>query len=414
MTAFLTAWLFAQVLSTLLVWHFTWGLGRPISVPNTPRVAILVAVKGSDDAFDGFFAGLMHQTYPHYRVIFAVEADDDPVVAPIEARRADAPDRISLVVAGLSVDEGQKITNLRAALARTTAQDEILVFADADMWPGPDWLLRLVEPLVRRGADVATAYPWLVLQDRVLPTLVLGSISAGIATLPRAPLLNAAWGGSMAIRRERFETLGIADAWRGAISDDLQLTNVVIRAGGSIVIPKELLLRTPAVMKGFASVIDQAQRWYTLVRLHMPVTYALAVAGTTFMAGGWIAGIVEALMGGGAGMVAVVGALALAVVRTGGRAILVARLWGRRGLAENRAFLLADPLVSPLAAIVNAALAWSSLRIRRLTWAGVTYELGGVQEIKVLSREPHPAGPAHETMAFLTNQGRRRVPAKRS
>jgi len=268
------------------------------------------------------------------------------------------------------------------------------------MWPAPDWLLHLVRPLVEDGADVVSAYPWLVLQDRALPTFVLASISAGIATLPRAPFLNAAWGGSMAIRRDRFETLGIADAWRGAISDDLQLTNVVIRAQGSIVVPRELLLRTPADTSGFASVIEQAQRWYALVRLHMPVTYALAVAGTTFMAGGWIAALVGAGTGARVGLVAAVGALALAVVRAGGRAVLVARLWGREGLAENRAILLADPLVGPLAAIVNAGLAWSSLPIRRLTWAGVTYELGGVQEIKVLSREPHPAGPAHETIAF--------------
>jgi hypothetical protein len=400
MTVFLLLWLFVQALSTLLVWHFTWGLGRPISVPRAPRVAVLVAVKGHDVAFDEFFDGLMHQAYPDYRVIFAVEADDDPVVAAIEARRVDAPDRLSLVVAGLSVDEGQKITNLRAALARVTQEDEILVIADADMWPAPDWLLRLVQPLVAGGADVVSAYPWLVLQDRALSTLVLASISAGIATLPRAPFLDAAWGGSMAIRRDRFETLSVTDAWRGAISDDLQLTNVVIQAGGSIVVPRELLLRTPADTSGFASVVDQAQRWYALVRLHMPVTYALAVAGTTFMAGGWIAGIVEALTGARVGMVTAVGALALATVRAGGRAILVARLWGRRGLAENRAFLLADPLVSPLAAIVNAGLAWSSLRIRRVTWAGVAYELGGVQEIKVLSRERHSAGPAAEAIAF--------------
>src|SRR5471032_2342030 len=167
MTTFLALCLVGQAISALLVWRFTWQLGRPALLDKEPRVVIVVAVKGHTVEFDEYVENLFTQDYPNYRVIFAVEADGDPVVAAIEKRRAADPERIKLIVAGFSVDEGQKVTNLCAALGATTPEDEILVLADADIWPERDWLRRLVEPINRGAADVVTAYPWIVVQDQI-------------------------------------------------------------------------------------------------------------------------------------------------------------------------------------------------------------------------------------------------------
>jgi glycosyltransferase involved in cell wall biosynthesis len=397
MTAFFALWLVGQAISVLLVWRFTWQLGRPALLEKAPRVVIVVAVKGHTVEFDEFLEILFMQDYPNYRVIFAVEADRDPVVATIEKRFAADPERVKLIVAGLSIDEGQKVTNLRAALAATAPIDEILVLADADILPERDWLRRLIEPINRGEADVVTAYPWIVVQDRRLSTLVLASIFAGIAILPRLTCLNAASGSSIAMRREQFGALRILDAWRGAISDDLQLTSVVKRAKKSIVLPRELLLRTPTTTRGFVDVINQAQRWYMLVRIYLPGTYAFAAAVATFIAAGWICATFAVLVGRADGAITLVLGVVLAVLRTLGHAIIVMRLWGKAGLAENRRFLLANPLVTPLATMVNAALVWSSLLRHQTTWAGTTYEVRGPQETKVLSRTCAQRSRRHET-----------------
>jgi ceramide glucosyltransferase len=387
MITFLVLWLIGQAISVLLVWRFAWQLGRPAALlDKEPRVVIVVAVKGHSIAFDAFLATLFAQDYPNYRVIFAVEADGDPVLDAIEKRRAADPERVKLVVAGLSIDEGQKVTNLRAALGATAPADEILVLADADILPERDWLRRLVGPIDRGEADVVTAYPWIVVQDRRPSTLVLASIFAGIAILPRLTCLNAASGSSIAMRREQFIALRIVDAWRGAMSDDLQLTNVVKRARASIVMPRELLLRTPTTTRGFVDVISQAQRWYMLVRTYLPRTYAIAAAGATVIAAGWICSTLAMLAGRADGVMTLGLGLVLAALRTLGHAVIVMRLWGTAGLAENRLFLLANTLVTPLATIINAALVWSSLLRHRTTWAGTTYEVRGPQETKVLSR----------------------------
>jgi len=386
MITLLLIWLAAQALSAVMVWLFTIGLGRRERLDGKPQVAVMVAVKGHEHEFDGFLAALLAQDYPAYRVIFTVEAAGDAAIPAIETYRARYPDRLSLVIAGRGHDEGQKSTNLRAAAAQLTPADDIIVLADADIWPEPDWLTRLVAPLVRQEGDVVSGFSWLIVKDQRLSSFVLASMAASVATLPRYSFFNACWGGSTALTQERFKALGFPDAWRGTLSDDLQLTNAVQRAGLTIAAPREILLRTPLLTKGFADIAAGARRWYMLVRVHMPQAYAITVAAMTFMAAGWIVALIGALVGNVDAEDILVAALALSIFRSAGRATLVARLWGSSGIAENRAFLLADPFVTPLATCANAAFGWSALTMRRTTWAGITYEMRGPKVVKIIAR----------------------------
>jgi cellulose synthase/poly-beta-1,6-N-acetylglucosamine synthase-like glycosyltransferase len=388
MTAFLWIWLAAQVIGGALVWLFIVGLGRPARLTEAPRVAIVVAVKGHAEEFDEFLVRLFEQDYPAFRVIFAVESVDDAAVPAIEKCRSFAPDRVTLVVAGRRRDEGQKTTNLRAAVATLTPEDEIVVLADADIWPEPDWLARMVAPLVADEADVVSGFAWLIVKDGRLSSYALAAMAASIATIPRLPLLNPAWGGCTAMTQETFRELGIAEEWRGTLSDDLQLTNVVQEAGGRIRAPREILLRTAVKTNGFADIAAEARRWFMLARVYVPATYWLTVAAMSFSALGWIAAVLGTLALRLDAAVVLLLALGLGQVRAFGRACLVKRLWGDAGLAENARYLRFDPLLSVLAAILNAFYGWSAVFMRRTTWAGITYEIAGPQEVLVVARAP--------------------------
>ncbi len=386
MTVFLLLWLAAQVVSVIAVIGFCVGIGRQAPSSRQPAVAVIVAVKGRDVQFDPFAESLFDQDYANYRVIFAVESDHDPAVAAIEAWRQRVGDRVMLVVAGLANDEGQKTANLRAAVSRLTPRDEVLVLADADIVADRSWIRHLVAPLMAGDADIVSGFTWVVVADRRPSTFLLASMSAGLSTFPRFPFLNAAWGGSTAMLRRTFEELGIAKAWRGTLSDDLQLTAIAQRAGCRIAAPPEVLPRTLAHTAGFAAVAAQARRWYMLVRVYVPVTYALMLAGTSFLAAGWLAGAAGAAMADPVALAVVAAAFGCAVLRDFSRGLVVARIWGRAGVAENLAFLLANPLITPLASLCNAGFAWSALMMRRTTWAGITYELRAPQQVKILSR----------------------------
>lgn len=386
MVTFLLLWLAVQALSVAIVWFFTIGLGKQVKIETAPRVVVIVAVKGPDAEFEHFLGDLFAQDYPFFRVIFAVESIDDPAVALINAYQDQRSDRISIVIAGLSQDEGQKTTNLRAALKQTGLSDDVVVFADANIRPARDWLRRLVAPLVNGSGDIVSGFAWIVVKNRSLASFVLASMSAALVTLPRLPLLNEAWGGSTAMRRERCEALYLDQARRGTLSDDLQLTAAAQRAAYTIAAPREILLRSFIAAGGFRDIVAEALRWLLFFRVYLPATFVIAIVGLTFIAAGWVVAFGGALTGHIEAIEILLAAFALMLLRTAGRALIVARLWGKPGLKENQLFFVIDPVAAPLAAIFTTACSWAALFTRKTTWAGITYEIRGPQQVRVLSR----------------------------
>ena len=317
MTAFLMLWLSAQAVSVVAVLIFCASLGRAPRLARVPRVAVLVAVKGHNVQLDPFLRSLFDQDYPDYRAHLRGGIGGRSGGRRDRAVAGAARARVALVVAGLSVDEGQKTTNLLAAVARLEPDDEVIVLADADIVADRDWITQLVAPLTRGEADLVSGFTWVVATDRRPPTFLLASIAAALSTFPRLPFLNAAWGGSTALTRQTFEKLGVAAAWRGTLSDDLQLTAIAQRARCRIAAPSDVLPRTLGHTAGFAAVAAQARRWYMLVRVYLPVTYALMLAGATFIASGWIVALAGAV--GGDALAAKVFAGALVCARAARR-----------------------------------------------------------------------------------------------
>jgi hypothetical protein len=243
-----------------------------------------------------------------------------------------------------------------------------------------------VAPLVEGEADVVSGFAWLIVKDGRLSSYVLTAMAASVATIPRLPLLNPAWGGCTAMAQQTFRDLNIAEEWRGTLGDDLHLTNLVQQAGGRIRAPREMLLRTAIKTDGFAEVGAEARRWFMLVRVYMPATFWLTLGAMSFSAVGWIIAILGTLGLQPSAAAVVAAALVLNVLRSLGRARLVNRLWGRAGAAENKQYLRLDPLLSPLATLLNAFYGWSAVGMTRTTWAGITYEINGPREVQVLAR----------------------------
>ncbi len=387
MTTFLILWLCTQAAGAALVWGFSIGLGGAARASATPPVVVVMAVKGRDPEFDECLVKLFAQDYPVFRFIFAVESATDAAVPAIEAYRAKYSGRVELVIAGDGVDEGQKTTNLIAAVSHLRREDEIIVLCDADIWPEPDWLRRLVAPLVEGKADIVTGFPWLIVKDGKLASYMLTSLSASVATIPRLSMFNGAWGGSSALSQDHFSTLDMKANWRGVLSDDLQLTNIAVRNGSRIKVPRELLLRTAIHTGGFGDVIAEARRWYMLIRVHMPAAYGATILAMGFGALGWVLTLGGALMLDSDAVAILYLALGLSILRTFGRALLVYRLWGRDGIAENLRYFMVDWLISPVGMLFSALCGWSALFMRRTTWSGITYEVRGPQQVKILSRK---------------------------
>jgi ceramide glucosyltransferase len=206
-----------------------------------PPTAVIVPVKGIDPGLETAIDRLFGQDYSDYRLIFAVASEHDPACTYLRERlRRYAPSlnlgprEARLVVAGASLERGEKVNNLIAALGAVSASARVLVFADADARPKMDWLRSLVAPLIDPAVTVSTGFRW-YLPGESFASRLRAAWDASIATTLGDHRSNFAWGGSMAIRAEDFRRLRIAERyWNATVSDDYGVTLAVRDAGGRI------------------------------------------------------------------------------------------------------------------------------------------------------------------------------------
>jgi len=134
-----------------------------------------------------------------------------------------------------------------------------------------------------------------------------------------------------------------------------------------------------------AAVAAQARRWYMLVRVYVPVTYALVLAGTTFLAAGWLSAIAARCLATGLPSRFSARPMRAGDARRRPRRPRHTPVGACRPCAEP-AVPAGRPIPHTVAAVCNAGFAWSALAMRKTTWAGITYQLHGRKQVKVLSR----------------------------
>ena len=140
-----------------------------------------------------------------------------------------------LLVAGRSANScGQKIHGLLRAIDELGTGVEFLAFLDSDVRPRNDWLRLLIERLdeiLPMTMSAVTGYRWFVPVSPRLANWLLYSINSSLACLFTARGHHLIWGGSWAIRRSVFEQVGMREAWRKQLSDDLVAARVLHAAG---------------------------------------------------------------------------------------------------------------------------------------------------------------------------------------
>ncbi len=352
---------------------------RPVD--QTRRVALLSPCKGLDLQLESNLLHLLRQDYQNYEVVFIVESDTDPALEVIQRliqRESQVPARI--IIAGRALETGQKIHNLATATAQLGADVEILAFVDSDVCPEPDWLARLVTRLSRPDSGAITGYRWFVPVRLTLANCLLYSINASIAALLGSGGQSIVWGGSWAIRRSDFESLGIRESWQGTISDDLVATRAVQAARLPIDFEPACMTESPMdySLLGLGSFL---RRQHMIGRIYAPRIWyqslCLMILSTVAVFGAiglltaslifnenwsrWAAGFLVTWY-----------------------ALQVYRGWLRHGLAQvyvqnwtkcTTWAALFDVWAAPLSLLYNTLAMCSASFGSRIVWRGITYDL---------------------------------------
>src|SRR5262245_21902859 len=297
----------------------------PIETGYQPATVVIIPVRGVPEHLNALWRGICAQIYRPFRIVFAVESVADPAYAALQSL-ADGPPT-EIIVAGTTSCRGQKVHNLLAALRTLRSSDAAVVFADADLVPAADWLMRLIRPLCDPVNDVVSGYRWMVPTDERWSTAFACTANASIATLARVRPLNLAWGGSTALRRETLDALHLEECWDRAVLDDLTLTRAVRTRGGHVYGPRDVLVHTPTACT-WKQAIAFGRRQYLLVRMHAPREWLLAASATTLPLVGWATAVPLAATGDKVAMATLVVANILDHLRALLRRRVPRKLWG--------------------------------------------------------------------------------------
>jgi ceramide glucosyltransferase len=379
------AWLLTALLASVGVIDYRRTLMRVGPATDWPRAVILVAVKGAGVRLSRFLAALLIQDYPHYRIVFAIEAAMDPAFGILEPLASSQSDRIKLIVAGNATRGAQKVQNLRAALGALQATDQVVVFADADIEPAADWLRQLVRPIALGRAAVSSGYRWQVPEDRRLPSMVAALADMSVATAGRDRRWNLCWGGSTAIERRLLDRLDLPRQWEGVATEDLVLTQALRRARVPIHASVRVLVPS-STSYTWRSLFAFGRRQYMLIRFYAPRHWLLAAWALCVPVIGAVLAVVAACTGNLAAALCVGAAILLRALRHGLRLSIAQRVLPREITEAAAPVLRLGWWAWPLVHSVHTAVFLASLWGREFEWAGIRYRIWRAKEVAILSR----------------------------
>lgn len=305
-------------------------LRRPPAVPGTVsrRVTVVVPARDEADQIEGCLAAVLDQRgVPDLRIVVVDDGSTDDTAE----RVAGVPDgRVALLPAtppGPGWLGKPNACAQGAASVDQAADDDVLVFLDADVRLMPDAIASAVALLDDAALDLVSPWPRQLtgsaaerlvqpLQQWLWATL----LPLRLAERSPRPSLAAANGQFLVVRRAAYDRAGGHAAVRGEVIEDVALLRAVKAAGGRGVVVDGSTLAACRMYDGWTGVRDgYTKSLWSAVGGH-PASAAGVAAGLSAV---WLLPPLAALTGSRAGLVGyAAGVLNRAVVatRTGGRA----------------------------------------------------------------------------------------------
>ncbi|MCH2202264.1 MAG: glycosyltransferase [Fuerstiella sp.] len=352
------------------------------------RALLIIPVKGISDTLEQFGSTVLTQDYPQYRVLFSLESETDPATPVLQRLIQEHPQGpcASLVFAGPAIHCGQKVFNQLAALAVMEPDDELVVFADADIRCDNDWLTELLEPLNAGAQDLVSAYRTLIPKRPSLTNIIGSIINSSVSTLCGNKSGSMLWGGSMALTRDSYEELEVPELFARSLSDDLVLSSAAQRAGKRIEFRKSLLIPTDFDV-GWTQLWEFGRRQYFHIKIHSPGHYALVLFATGLYATGLASALILGFTGHFAGWAVLLGVILLDASRAQHRIALYRHWFQGTDFDALRSTFFWERFGTPVWMILHGLIALSAMPLRGIAWSGIYYRMHGPEVAEIVRRQ---------------------------
>lgn len=250
----------------------------PLPPEEQPPVTVLKPLCGAEEDLLECLRSFCQQDYPGFQIVFGVRDTADPAVAVVRRLQGEFP-HLDLVIATNSRQCGssRKVSNLINMMP--LARHEYLVIADSDVRVAPDYLARVVPPLVDSRVGIVTC-PYL---GRPRPGLwsLIGSVFVNDWFMPSARIAALfgsrafAFGATIALRREVLTSIGGFAVIADQLADDYRLGELTRRVGLRTVL-SDVVVETCITERTLGELARHELRWLRTIRAVRPLGYAFA------------------------------------------------------------------------------------------------------------------------------------------
>lgn len=380
-----------------------------------PQAAVILCLRGSDPFLADCITQLLRQDYPNYSLHIVIDNPHDPAWAVVRSAIAavQRPDgrTVPVQISPLRTRHSTcslKCSALLQAVSELESDCEAVALVDADTITHPTWLQELVAPLQHPQIGATTGNRWYMPQGGSWGELVRYLWNSSVIVYMHKYAIP--WGGSLAVRADILRQPELLNRWQHSLVEDVTLYQVIKSQGLEIqpVLSALMVNRESCTLPNF---FRWLQRQFVFVRLYHPswseslayntvllttllCTYSLlGVASLTHQ---WQA---AAWAGAGLALNLLIGVLLLIRIHRQVCRNLALRhesITPLSGLALLK--LLPALLLSQL--LCGVALV-SSQPIRQITWRGITYQIQGPNQVKLLQYDAYqPVAQANSIVSL--------------
>ncbi len=252
-------------------------LSRPPRGPlRRPPVTVLKPLCGAEPQLAECLRTLLRQDYPDLQVVCGVRERHDPAVAVVEALQREFPEReLRLIVDARQHGTSAKVSNLINMLAH--ARHDYLVIADSDVHVPPEYVERVVSPLLEPGVGLVTCPyhgrpsggPWSALGAAFIDEWFMPSVRVAALFGSRA----FAFGATIALSGGTLQKIGGLAAIADQLADDYRLGELTRMQGLSTVL-SDVVVETVVTEPTLGHLSRHELRWLRTIRAVRPLSYA--------------------------------------------------------------------------------------------------------------------------------------------
>lgn len=283
-TLFAAAWVVQRSIHQKYInWLATSKLSDELAMP-APRVVIILCLRGADEDLNRCLDRLAALDYPDYAIHAVIDHPSDSSNEVVSQWKSLHP-TVDLVVHFLHDISPYcylKTSAIRQCLKSVGHHFDIAVMVDADTLVYPRWLRDLVSPFSDSSVGLVTGNRWYDPCAKGLGTRVRFIYNAW--TIAPMYLMNATWGGSLAMRREVYSTEFFFEKMLDTSSEESAMQAATRHVGKKLVVHPNVIICDRSTV-GLISCFKFIRRQLLWTRLYHPHWQTILLAATTIYLG---------------------------------------------------------------------------------------------------------------------------------